>query len=890
MFKKHNAKTPLKIKISFFLGLSSLLILAIILIVEQQTLNSAKLVMDIARETREKSLPEMSEDRRSLINIESLRRVAEVVYTTNDPQIRRTARINGQALAAESVLSKSEDFHIKTMRIVNAIGIIAKYKENIYNNENKLYELSRKYYTLLQTILSNIGSARQLKDMPVDLLTLPFDFLEETQIQISSETEVSALLNERNIQFEKITALCKKISSNNKEIKAACDDIAAVYKEQASAESAILQDRLSARKYWENTDRDLRSLRDSISNASQWASHDALVNIEQAATQTQRVLTLAGALLALFMIFFLLGINYYIGRPIRWIAEKLRSLQRGEGNNQLSHPSIKIKELAEVANLLEQFSTHISELYSRTTQLEEDSAEKHNLEEVMQAVFKASADGYLIWDSSEILFMSPSFMDLIGCSDPSEVSLDPEYFGINVKNLQKELDKGLLQSEMPSRSEITLINKSGDLIPCETTRIPITFNDKRMVLSYVRDLRQQKRIELDLRKAKEEAEEAAAAKSIFLARMSHELRTPMNGVLGLTHLALQKTPPPEQQQYLAKIESAARILLGIINDILDFSKIEQNKLTLEIAPLSLTSMLNTLTDLFLPQAQAKKLAFIIDRDRLIPDQLLGDYLRLSQVLLNLCGNAIKFTDQGEVILRLELVSEEGDYVTIRFIVVDTGVGLSAEQQQGLFQPFSQAHNYNTRKYGGTGLGLVISQRLVKLMGGEITLQSEPGVGSEFSFVITLQKSAEKPLEKPKLAASLQEFFLDNKRILLVEDNEINQEIAIGMLDSFGAKTTLAQNGEECLEILERETFDLILMDIQMPIMDGLTATELIRKEGRPEVRNIPIIAMTAHALQEDREKSFAAGMNEHINKPIDLKELREKLLLFLPLSKAKTKD
>ncbi len=411
-------------------------------------------------------------------------------------------------------------------------------------------------------------------------------------------------------------------------------------------------------------------------------------------------------------------------------------------------------------------------------------------------------------------------------------------------------------------------------MPCEVTHLPISFHGQPCILSYIRDLTEQKKNEEALLLAKEQAEVATKAKSEFLARMSHEIRTPMNGVLGLTHIALASSPAPRQRELLSKIQSSAQLLLGIINDILDFSKIEDGKLELDYSPFSFPQVLSTITDLLSAQAEKKGLQFLVryDAEQFDAVVLHGDYLRLTQVLLNLCGNAIKFTEKGAVTLSLHAVEDTAVYLTMEFRVEDTGIGLTEAQITRLFKPFSQADSSTTRKHGGTGLGLMISKLLVELMGGNITTTSTPGQGSVFSFTVQFER-----LGRTEAAATLPEEHADavlvGKRVLIAEDNEINQEIIQSLLEDMGLQVTLANNGQEALDLLQANDFDCIFLDIQMPVMDGLTAAREIRLRGRETVRNLPIIAMTAHAMQEDIEKSMSAGMNDHLTKPIDVAAL-----------------
>ena len=380
------------------------------------------------------------------------------------------------------------------------------------------------------------------------------------------------------------------------------------------------------------------------------------------------------------------------------------------------------------------------------------------------------------------------------------------------------------------------------------------------------------------------SEAATKAKSEFLARMSHEIRTPMNGVIGLTEMALNSTPSPRQQELLGKIRASARILLGVINDILDFSKMEQGMLQLEQQPFSLLAVVESIEDLIGAHASQKNVVFITRLDTAFFEKtwLVGDGLRLSQVLLNLCGNAMKFTDEGNVCLSIHWQQKEEDSLNLSFAVTDTGIGMSPEQQARIFQSFSQADSSTTRKYGGTGLGLIIAKLLVEQMGGNIVVSSELGAGSEFSFSITLPISRKEheeqvtPAMRQVSAASLA-----GKRVLVAEDNDINQEIILDFLETLGMKVTLADNGQEALTLLEQHDFDLVLLDIQMPVMDGLTAARLIRTGARPEVRELPVIAMTAHVLQEDVAKSLEAGMNGHLTKPIDYSALEACLLRYL---------
>ncbi|MEA3641315.1 MAG: PAS domain S-box protein [Lamprobacter sp.] len=384
-----------------------------------------------------------------------------------------------------------------------------------------------------------------------------------------------------------------------------------------------------------------------------------------------------------------------------------------------------------------------------------------------------------------------------------------------------------------------------------------------------------------LKQAQHLAEEATRAKSAFLATMSHEIRTPMNAIISTAHLALDTELSSKQQQYLSRIEGAARSLLRLLNDILDFSKIEAGQLDLEAVDFRLQEVLDLVAQLLAAKAEAKGLALRFEVAPAVPGALIGDPLRLRQILLNLAGNAVKFSERGEICIRVGVEQQAGPDWLLRFSVEDTGIGLSEAQQAKLFRAFSQADTSMTRRYGGSGLGLAICKRLSELMGGRIGVESRLGQGSTFWFSARFRRPARLVDVADKLpGAPLQRASrLCCLRLLLVEDDRVNQRVAYELLTRAGAEVSIAHHGQEAIQQIRQQRFDAVLMDIQMPIMDGLSATRAIR--ALPGCECLPILAMTAHAMSGDHEKSIQAGMNDHITKPIDPPQLFARLQYWL---------
>jgi PAS domain S-box-containing protein len=505
----------------------------------------------------------------------------------------------------------------------------------------------------------------------------------------------------------------------------------------------------------------------------------------------------------------------------------------------------------------------------------------------LEAILGSLSD--VVWsstaDHSSLLYVNPAFRSVYGRPE-TELHADPDLW---MKVIHAE-DAAEVRAAMESiagggfaEREYRVLRPEGEIrwvrhrlqVIADAEGHPLRFD------ALCSDITEKKRVELEMIEAKEAALSATKVKSQFLANMSHEVRTPLNGVMGMAQLLLDTPLTDRQKQMADVILESSHSLLAIINDVLDISKIESGMLKVRQEPFDVRKVMDEIISLLRPKAAGKGLRLATSVNGNLPTHVLGDALRLKQVMLNLAGNALKFTDRGEVVLHAEGGAAMGESVFLRCEIKDTGPGIPPEARSRLFRPFSQVDGSTTRRHGGTGLGLFISRQLVELMEGEIGHEDRPGGGSLFWFTVKLKRNPEalaSPASRlpipPNAARAL-------AKILLVEDNSVNQRVFQSMLEHLGCRCDLASNGEEALQAMVKGGYDLVFMDCQMPVMDGYTAARAAR--SMPALSGLPIVAMTALAMPGDKEKCLEAGMNDYLGKPISLSGLASILDKWLPV-------
>lgn len=552
---------------------------------------------------------------------------------------------------------------------------------------------------------------------------------------------------------------------------------------------------------------------------------------------------------------------------------------------------LKVKHFQEEAGYKEKINRQNIHLKRLNEEMKNEIEERKETEEALKRVsrlelqyrmlFEQSKDAItIVSDKGRFLEANQAFLSMMECSREDIFTMKPVDFWVNEEDRRNWLklikEKGSV-TEYHSKQK----TKTGKILDLHLTTNATKIDDGSLVyLTIIRDITKKLEDEQKLVIAKNEAEQASLAKSNFLANMSHEIRTPMNGIIGMTNIVLESTLTTEQRNYLSMVRSSADRLLDIINNILDFSKIEAGRLELEEVVFNLRDKCDELFSLMAVKAHNNQVTLALDIAQDVPPTVIGDSTRFMQILINLTNNAIKFSNDGTVRIHVRANAViPPKTIPIHVSVQDSGIGIPKEKQAAIFESFTQADISTTRKYGGTGLGLTISSQLCRLMGGEIGLESEQGKGALFWFTIPFQlPERSRQYQGSEHAKTYSSALSRNERfkdinILLAEDDHINKVLALAILEKASLNVTAVANGLEVVEESARTPYDLILMDIQMPEMDGYEATRVIRKREQEQSRHTPIIAMTAHAIKGDREKCLQAGMDDYVAKPIDAPEL-----------------